>query len=744
MWTTTRFRTRNVHPKPQWVAANQEIDQQVGQCCDLFGNLIHPDTVLIHLKWIIVAQAPIDIHQRSLPDRMTLLSSLPRLESSLLQGPSVASDEMMFYLTAIATVGLAKAKPPFIMDGMTDLLVDAQTWIAGLDQVNLHNAQQLASLAKQWIHHHPVQEATVTAIWSNYHWIPVWIVPTSNELIVHTTFEGMRVWELLFPWWSSTLNVHDDLPQVFPMDCGFRTFAWLVGQCTHTSVTSLTVSEARGWRNLFWQTLVTIPRLSHQFVLGGQSEIEVAIQAILREHGVFPSRLPERTAQLVKSFSVQALASVFQASRPWQALKQLASSAKPPIRLVLEDELQVTIKSRTADKKSVQAKSKASQVSQIIHHVGPEDILIPHGIFRLQSGEPVAQISPKQLGQITNGVVAFTEREVQPYLQHAPISAAGVGFLVLSPYSESIAQQGQIVRFPVQSKLTSEPMLVSAVLLQRGSIPVIRNMPAQPPAVEQVATQTIKCLLYRDQLPDQWQTVMQAPVKFIIGMVEFLQVCKTPECSCAKWHPSHHKSDTPILDVWQRDFLSVHFQKIRPIDAQIYAVAMRVTADVYAELFKFSGTGGLYIEPRSDDGRSQDPRYQTIWVPRQPVTEVKALQAVQTNPVSLIRVGFRYGLKVHADAAESVHAQINPNEPFIAGSSKTIIPGRAFPLGYHQKGNPTAVSAMELAGKAYPHDCQGQRLQRVDVAGACSKPTCKPRFPIAAWRCCNSSRVTGC
>ena len=71
------------------------------------------------------------------------------------------------------------------------------------------------------------------------------------------------------------------------------------------------------------------------------------------------------------------------------------------------------------------------------------------------------------------------------------------------------------MRFPVQSKVTSEPMLVSAVLLQRGSVQIVRNMPAQPAAVEQVSTQKIKCLLYRDQLQDQWQTVISASVKFI-------------------------------------------------------------------------------------------------------------------------------------------------------------------------------------------------------------------------------------
>lgn len=64
---------------------------------------------------------------------------------------------------------------------------------------------------------------------------------------------------------------------------------------------------------------------------------------------------------------------------------------------------------------------------------------------------------------------------------------------------------------------------------------------------------------------------------------------------------------------------------------------------------------------------------------------MKALQAVQTTPVSLIRVGFRYGLKVHADAAESVHAQINPHEPFIAGASKTTYRVGPFPWGTTKK-----------------------------------------------------------
>lgn len=333
----------------------------------------------------------------------------------------------------------------------------------------------------------------------------------------------------------------------------------------------------------------------------------------------------------------------------------------------------------------MQAKAKKTPQQLKPTHVHPEDISIPHGIFCLQSGEPLEHISAQQLGQTSKGVVAFTEAEVMPYLQHAPAAASGLGFLVVAPFSESIAQRGQVIRFPVQSKLTSEPMLISAVLIQRGAATVVRNVPAKPQSVEQVATQTIKCLLYRDQISDSWETVMAKPVKYIIDNVEILQVCKMPNCSCPKWHSSGHQADTPILDVWQRDFLTVHFQKARPTDAQLYAVAMRVTTEVYQTLFKFSGTHGLYIEPRSDDGRSQDAKYQTVWVPKQSLSDIKAIQATQVTPVSLIRVSHRYGFKVVAEAAETVHASVNPTEPYIAGDSRIAYRVGPFPWGTTRK-----------------------------------------------------------
>ena len=668
----------------EWSHASANLGVQFEHCVDMFGSPISDDQNLLQLKWIIGSQQQVDLHACDLHERARILSRLPRIESCLLQGPAVATDEMFFYLQAVSSIGIAKARPPFIVDGLSDLHEDAQNWQDEASDFK-EVSPSLVRYAAQWYQQDPRQEATVTAIWINHHWIPIWLVPSSSDVVVHTTHEGLQVWGMLFPWWNTPVHVHDDFPSRFPQDCGFRALAWLVAQCTHTQGTSLSYAEAIGWRNLFWQNLVVRPGKSQIFVLGGQSELETALQAILKEHGVFSERLADRTTLILRSFTHQNLASAFQSPRPWQMLKHMASSHRPPIRLVQEDELQATIRARTKDKKSVQAKTKKmpSQVTQV--HVHPDDINIPQGIFCLQTGEPLVQISQQHLGQTSKGVIAFTESEVQPYLQHAPAATSGLGFLVLAPFSETIAQRGQVLRFPVQSKLTSEPMLISAVLIQRGSVPVIRNVPSKPQAVEQVATQTIKCLLYRDQVPDAWETVIAKPVKYIIDRVEALQVCKQPHCACAKWHPGDQQADTPILDVWQRDFLSIHFQKVRPSDAQIYVVAMRVTTAVYQTLFMLSGLQGLYIEPRTDDGRSQDPKYQTVWVPKQSFSDIKAIQATQGAPVSLIRVSHRYGLKVSTDSAEGVHASINPQEPFIAGDSRIAYRVGPFPWGTTRK-----------------------------------------------------------
>ena len=227
-------------------------------------------------------------------------------------------------------------------------------------------------------------------------------------------------------------------------------------------------------------------------------------------------------------------------------------------------------------------------------------------------------------------------------------------------------------------------MLVSAVLIQKGQVRIVRNVPQHAPAIDQIETQTIKVLVYRDQTPD-WEAVIQHPVKYIIQQVEDLQTCKEPMCRCPRWHPSEQANDSPILDVWQRDYLTVHFQRAKASESQLYAVAMRVPTAIFKQLYLRSGIAGIYFEPRMDDGRTQDEAYHTVWIPRKPHSEVVALQSMLDTQVSLIRVGARYGFKVPIAEAALLHERVSPGAPFIAGPSRSTYRVGPFPWGTTKK-----------------------------------------------------------
>lgn len=665
-----------------WIQGLQELGIQYATMSDLMGQLLNPDMKLSQLKWVVVSSSALPAQDFLLHDRAPVLSQLPRHESLLLQGGAVALDEMRYYMSAVDSVGVARSWAPLVIHTLTDLHTEANAWLGDLASYSSQHASGMQSVATAWWAEVPI-EAVATMIWIAHHWIPVWLVPGTHTYSVTTTGEGADLWRMLFPTWEGSIHIRPALQSVFNHDCGFQAFAWLVSQCTYTSGTSLSAEEAQGWRQLYWQQVLIHPPKSQFLLLGGHSELETALQALLRDHGVFPERVQERATQVLRALTPSAVAGVFKAARPWQQLKQLASSHTPILRLVMEEELQATIKARTRQKGSIKAKGASKGRIPPPVHLHPQDINIPQGIFRLETGELLSQLSVKQIGPSAKGVIAFTEEEVQPYLKQAGPVGQGLGFLVVSPYSEAIAEAGEVHRFPVQSRITGEPLLISAVLLQRSQAKVTRNMPQQAPAIDQIATQTIKVLMYRDQCSD-WDAVMKQPVKFIISQIEELQTCHGASCHCNRWHQSD-RSDTPILDVWQRDFLSLNFQKTKPSEAQLYAVAMRVPTSVYQALYKRSGQDGIYIEPRTEDGKGQDPAFHTIWIPRKPFSEVVAQQSMQDTPVSLIRVGARYGFKVPEAEAAQVHEKVSPGDPYIAGPHRMVYHVGPFPWGTTKK-----------------------------------------------------------
>jgi hypothetical protein len=154
----------------------------------------------------------------------------------------------------------------------------------------------------------------------------------------------------MFPFDKLPTQIQQELPSVFVQDCGFQEFAWIKSLVTASVPQSMTTKEASQWRHLFWQQLfMEKPMQRTEWVsLGGQSELETAIAAILREHGVFPERVVERAKQVIQQLGTTPVTNAIHAARPWASLGKLANSQTPRLRLIWEDEFSKIAESQTA------------------------------------------------------------------------------------------------------------------------------------------------------------------------------------------------------------------------------------------------------------------------------------------------------------------------------------------------------------------------------------------------------------
>lgn len=648
------------------IKAHQDLQGGTVYICDILGRVCPADHEISNQVYIMDFQRRVHL---DLETRAQSLVNFPRWQSLLLQGGAVAVDEMNQYLQIVAKETKCGFTPPLVIDTLHDCDQFARHW----QTVMSHKVGQI-----------------VTAICHHHHWIPFVLEQIGNRIRVITTAEGKKLWPILGG--DVTDEVHDRISPTsqFDDDCGFQCIPWLITCVAGQPVTSITHEYAIKLRNLVWRTWYATgypSEIPSPLVLGGHSELETAMCAILKEHGVFMDRVQERSKLVIQKLGQHAITGALKSNRPWQSLKQLANLQSPPIRLIQDDEFQQVLKDRTKDGKAVtttkkQNSFKKPRTDPVVFT--PKDIHIPDGVFAQNDGEVLGQIGVRQVHPNAKGIVLLQEFEWTPFRGQKTISQEGLGFLVMAPYSHEVAQLGQEIRFPAQSVNTGEPILWSAVLIQHGSKEVGRCQPNHPQSIEEIETQTIKILLYRDQCPLDWKEGVPKPVKAVLSMIECLQTCDRPSCQCNKSHKESSEAE-PIIDLWQRDFVSLHFQKTKPDQAAIFTCFMRIAKSKLPIVISQSGQEGIYIEPRQQNGKKLDDSYHTVWLNKQTVDEARALQATAKMPVSLVRVTNRYGLRAESRFGPELHRTLKPDSPFIANGEKTHFVVGPLPFGTTKK-----------------------------------------------------------
>lgn len=283
-----------------------------------------------------------------------------------------------------------------------------------------------------------------------------------------------------------------------------------------------------------------------------------------------------------------------------------------------------------------------------------------------------------------------------PFLSQSNMSKEGLGFLVISPFTEKIASEGQIIRFPAVNCATKDPILVSAVLIQKGAKKVLRTQPTTLHAITQVKSQAVKMLVYRDQVTVEWSDLIAQPVRYIIDAIPSLRKCQKDSCSCGEWHASDAEPEGPIMDVWQWSYvITLSASKA----ARCQSVhGLHASSGVEFPCCRSQVRLGTEGARRSKYGPS---------IPRHLVAEAKH-HGSQGNEGNTWHASHPCQSECeiwHQSAYVSStcnHARVHPNVPLFVGGARGL---QSWPLalGYYQREPAGHVLAMGLASKRNPN-----------------------------------------
>ena len=656
------------------IRAESAIDPIVAQSFwyDVLGMHVDEQQMLRPRFVLVVSAQPLISPALSQLDHLqVILFQVARPMAVCLQHSFVAVDELKFYLRALASTTGVDFVEPLIVSNQDLMSTVSDVWLNQLHETVVN------------------KQVVFSVMLLNHHWVPIVVGVHDSQVFVSAPALGLAVWQnclscasARFDLLQSAIPHPVEAPQAFPHCCGFQAVWWLHGTLTESAMVTVTPEVASEMRYNFLISLlgpVLIEISLDDLLLGGgiSPELQNAVTTILKEHGVPETSITTRVNHVVDSLGTPQLEKIFRSPRPWIAMKHAANACQPPVQLVLATELQEVLALRAKDPKPVGDKKRKQNkvpidVPPSLPRLGPQDVVIPEGVFRQQDGIALSQLKIADLSPSARGVIVGTERDLHAYISKPTLSSEGLGLIVMDPSSELLHVSGPMLRFPICCALTQEPMLISALLLQKGQKKVERNLPEARVKVHEQANQVFKVLLFRDEVAD-WSQVIKAPVRCVLELLPGLAVCHQVECKCPKRHvPEAGEVDEAVLDVWNRDFITYRFARVGAQQADMYACTIRVASSFAKQVFRSSGTNGLYVEPRAVDGKREGEAYHTIWLPKKSLEEVRAEQAALREETFIVRIQKKYGLGMSVPQAEAVHQHLKGTQPFLPGGAKQV------------------------------------------------------------------------
>ena len=414
--------------------------------------------------------------------------------------------------------------------------------------------------------------------------------------------------------------------------------------------------------------------------LGVEDVTHKALATLLHAKGVPEELAGSRATAALKVLGHQAVDQALKHRNQWQQLKTLGTQHR--FQFLLPSELHQVVQNNKANVGNKTKKQRAKKPPPQAVQLDPERLHIPDGTFR-SKGVVMPQIAVNQIGPLNHGVVLCTAEVAEPFLRaNKQVSKEPLALIVIgqTPTGSCTLPQSEVT-VPCTCAVDREPVLVTGVMFQLGSCPIEKHVAKDILMMETLDVATMKLTIYKDEVAEEWDEVLQAPIRYIMKHFPMLRYCKESGCRCPCWHnPEKIETDDALLDVWWRRHLTLQLRECKAKESEVYSALIRTPTCLRDSVLQVSGTAGVYCEPRSIDGRSIDDTYAIVWCPKLSGAELMHLK--QTRPVvqSIARVGFRKGVRVLRDQAAALHSELKPGSTYLQGPRTAYMAG-PFPYG---------------------------------------------------------------
>ena len=657
--------------------------------------VLQPPTVLNESHWQSVLT-----QQFRASDRITVLDR---------QGKCWGDDELRFHIQSILLQRpvAEDVKPALFLDPLL-----ASIW-------NIHPTDHIewwgSPLRQVFGNGTPL----VTAICHEGHWVPIWCSAGGSSMQIHlwdaagsnlSSLEGFFSRLAMALGCPKCVVSRSDRPFTDEEHCGALTIAFLSHLLRGTPLPKSALEAHTLHVSLRHQFRMYVDSLQvsvKPWIWGcGTRDLAQELSVVLKDHGVPEEHCLTRAKTAIQALTSDAVAVALRHRTPWKQLKTLGNQNK--FQFLLPSELQTLIEKNRNKPVGAKLKGSKSKRKSPVESpaLDPAKLQLLEGFFR-SSGKVMPQIDLSQIGPVATGVALTTCLQAEPYIRASKaVSHEPLALLVFGNVSaiQSMLPH-ESVTVPCHCAINSEPVLVDATLYQIGSGVVERHTAPQQLQMDTIEVATLKVMMFRDELSLDWESMARAPIRHLVEQLPILRLCTAKACTCPGFHnPDQLDIKEVLMDVWWRSFMRQGFQSCKPHEAYAYSVMVRVPLVIRDSLLAVSGSSGIYLEPRSEDGRTVDERYSVLWLPK--LTHAELVHLRQTRPciVGLARVGERKGVRTLLGDAEKLHKDVKPDVVFLPGGPRVQFLAGPFPYGCNRQSLARAFAQISWAAKPLqPH-----------------------------------------